>query len=268
MPFFLWSAGRSKRRYVLLLEDLAPARVGDQIAGCSPEQAERILRELAAAQAALWNRASLESHWWLARIDLVVRVSQFLFRRNRRRFFAQFRDRLPDPIPRLADWLDAHGVALMKHLGSPPRALMHGDFRLDNLFFGGAGHEATLTAIDWQGVGLARPAFDVAYFVAGNLDAEVARKAEGDLVRAYHDELLARGVADYPLAECWRDHQLSKLLLLHRWIGGTELIDLSHARGALLLQHSFERLCALLPDGDLDALLLGPASDAKGAFIP
>ena len=88
-----------------------------------------------------------------------------------------------------------------------------------------------------------RPALDVAYFLAGNLDAKVARAIESDLVRAYHDQLLARGVNDYPFAECWRDHQLSKLFLL---------------------QHSFDRLCALLPEGDPDGLLLAQECAALG----
>ncbi len=255
IPLLLWLARRSERRYILLLEDLAPARVGDQIAGCTPVAAERILRELAVAQASLWNSPRFEPLIWLARIDLLPRASQAMLRRNRGAFFRQFGNDLPPSILGLSKWLDANGVALMNHLGSPPVTLVHGDYRLDNLFFQGSGDELTVTAVDWQGVGCARGPLDVAYFITGNLDLEVGVEAESSLVRAYHEELLTRGVRGYPFEGCWRDYQLSKLFLLHRFMSGEGLIDLSHERGQLLLRRNLERLLARLPQENLDTLL-------------
>ena len=254
-PLLLGLARRIKRRYILLLEDLAPARVGDQIAGCTPVVAERILRELAVAQAGLWNSPRFEPLIWLARIDLLPRASQAMLRRNRGAFFKQFGKHLPPSILGLSNWLNTNGVALMNHLGSPPLTLVHGDYRLDNLFFEGSGDELSLTAVDWQGVGCARGPLDVAYFITGNLDPDVGVEAESSLVRAYHQELLARGVSGYPFEGCWRDYQLSKLFLLHRFMSGEGLIDLSHERGQLLLQRNLERLLARLPQENLDALL-------------
>jgi aminoglycoside phosphotransferase (APT) family kinase protein len=234
---------------------MAPARVGDQIAGCTPAEAERILRELAAAQAVLWNSPTFEPLFWIARTDVITRATHLTFRRNRRAFFEEFGHRLPDSISRFAEWLDANAIAVMERLGTPPLALMHGDYRLDNLFFENAGGGPTLTAIDWQGVGCARPPLDVAYFVSGNLEAPVAVEAESSLLRAYHDELLARGIVGYPFEECRRDYELSKVFHLYRLMMGGNMIDLSHERGQVLLDRIFERHIALLPDGDLDELL-------------
>jgi len=255
LSLLLWISGRSKRRYVLLLEDLAPARVGDQIAGCAPLECERILRELAVAQARLWNSASFEPLFWLARTNLVPRVSHLMFRRNRNVFLEEFGHRLPASLDRISEWLDANGMALMDHLASPPLALMHGDYRLDNLFFGGSVDGAELAIIDWQGVGCGRPALDVGYFLATNLSADVAAESEEGLVRGYQEVLLAEGVSDYPFEQCWRDYQLSKLFLLYRFMMGIHLIDLSHERGQILLDRILERLRALWPTGNLDALL-------------
>src|SRR3990172_3169871 len=42
-------------RFVLLLEDLAPARCGDQLKSCSLEEARLALRELARFHAVWWN---------------------------------------------------------------------------------------------------------------------------------------------------------------------------------------------------------------------
>ena len=251
----LWISGRSKRRYVLLLEDLAPARVGDQIAGCTPPECEPILRELAMAQARLWNSASFEPLFWLATTNVVPRVSHLMFRRNRNAFLEEFGHRLPASLGRISEWLDANGMALMEHLASPPLALMHGDYRLDNLFFDGSANGGELAVIDWQGVGYGRAALDVGYFLATNLRADVAAGSEEGLVRAYHEVLLAEGVPDYPFEQCWRDYQLSKLFLLYRYMMGINLIDLSHERGQILLDRILERMRALWPTDNLDVLL-------------
>jgi hypothetical protein len=258
LPLLLWISGRSKRRYVLLLEDLAPARVGDQIAGCTPAECERILRELAIAQARIWNSARFEPLFWLARTNLVPRVSHLMFRRNRHVFLEEFASRLPDSILPISEWLDANGIALMDHLASPPLALAHGDYRLDNLFFGSSGDGAELAVIDWQGAGCGRPALDVGYFIVTNLSSEFAAESEESLVRAYHEELVAGGVRDYPFEQCWRDYQLSKLFILYRFMMGVNLIDLSHERGQILLDRILERLIALWPSGDFDALFQDP----------
>lgn len=255
VPLSMRVSRRSRRRYVLLLEDLAPARTGDQVAGCTPAEAAHILRALAVAHAGLWNASRLDSLFWLTRIDLFAGITRILFLRNRRAFFERLGDGLPDSIAGVAAWLEANDMALMRHLGSPPLTLMHGDYRLDNLFFSGPADEPTVTAIDWQGVGRSRPAFDVAYFITSNLDADAAREAETGLVGAYHEELLSRGADGYAFEECWRDYQLSKLFLLYRTIMGIDMIDLSHERGEALLDRTLEGIFALLPTDDLDGLL-------------
>ena len=55
--------------YVLLLEDLAPARVGDQLEGCPVKLAEIAIAELAKFHAAWWEDARLEKLDWMPSID-------------------------------------------------------------------------------------------------------------------------------------------------------------------------------------------------------
>ncbi len=53
--------------FVLLLDDLAPARPGVQVDGCSPDQAVDAVRNLAGLHAPVWNDASLSDHReWLS----------------------------------------------------------------------------------------------------------------------------------------------------------------------------------------------------------
>ena len=51
----------------MLLDDLAPAEPGDQLAGLGPDDAAAAIGELAALHAAGWDRADLAALPWLNR---------------------------------------------------------------------------------------------------------------------------------------------------------------------------------------------------------
>ena len=51
--------------FILLMEDLAPARVGDQVVGCPIEHAELAVRELAKFHAAWWDSPRLAELDWV-----------------------------------------------------------------------------------------------------------------------------------------------------------------------------------------------------------
>lgn len=241
VAFFQWIARFSKRRYLLLLEDLAPARVGDQVAGCSLEEAERVLRALARAQAKLWRSPKLDGHYWIADLDVAPRMFHIAFRRSRAAFDARFRDHQPDHVFTLADWLDTHAVELFRRLGQAPPTIIHGDYRLDNLFFDGS----RVIAADWQGVARGPGVFDIAYFLSGCVHAEASPPEIEVLLRAYHDELVEGGVRDYPYDACRRDYERALLLHLHRLVMVDQL-EMGEARGKDLVEVWLSRLAARL----------------------
>ncbi|PYV29185.1 MAG: hypothetical protein DMG22_23655, partial [Acidobacteria bacterium] len=72
-------------------------------------------------------------------------------------------------IAEIAETFPEDVAGIMDRLTLPPRTIIHGDYRLDNLFFGQAGGVDTLAAIDWQISARGRGVFDVAYFIAGSL---------------------------------------------------------------------------------------------------
>jgi hypothetical protein len=257
-----WLAKRSKRRYLLLLEDLAPARVGDQAAGCTPEEAGRALQALAATQARFWQSPRLGSLPWLAASKAAPRVRQAMFRRLSRRFRDQAQEHsealggpLPESMLVACDWLRENGLALHAHLASPPLTLLHGDYRLDNLFFDAPQNGASVAAVDWAMVHSGRAPADAAFFLSCSLDVEVARQAEPGLVEGYHAALVAGGVKDYDLAECRRDYELSKLVMVELIVLSAGRLEIGEAQAAALADSFIRRLAALLPTRDLDALL-------------
>ncbi len=83
--------------------------------------------------------------------------------------------------------------------GREPFAVVHGDYRLDNLMFGPSGED--VSALDWQNVSVGPPGRDLAYFVGTTFEAPERRRHEDALVAAYHESLLARDVVGYGLID-------------------------------------------------------------------
>ena len=63
-------------------------------------------------------------------------------------------------------------------------ALLHGDYRLDNMLF--YPDASRVTVVDWQTLGVGLPARDLAYFTATSLKPELRSAIEKDLVDEYH----------------------------------------------------------------------------------
>ena len=90
-----------------------------------------------------------------------------------------------------------------------PFAVLHGDYRLDNLLFDPDG--ADVIAVDWQTLAVGPPARDLAYFLGTSLTVDDRRAAERELVAEYHAALCARGVSGYGADQCFDDYRLGQL---------------------------------------------------------
>lgn len=76
-------------------------------------------------------------------------------------------------------------------MAEPKRfALMHGDYRLDNMLFDP--DRTRVTVVDWQTMGIGLPAGDLAYFTATSLAPDLRSAIERDLVDRYHRALLGK----------------------------------------------------------------------------
>jgi hypothetical protein len=85
-------------------------------------------------------------------------------------------------------------------------ALMHGDYRLDNMLFDP--DRTRITIVDWQTVGIGLPGRDLAYFTGTSLEPSVRSEMERELVERYHRTLLGFDVTGYDLDTCWTDYRL------------------------------------------------------------
>lgn len=195
--------------FTLLLEDLADARPGVQAEGCSASHALDAVRNVAGLHAPRWNDPSLLDHEFLTPSDEATAafVGELLVGATED-FVARYDAQLDD-TDKATLREAARANAAWQMARREPFAVVHGDYRLDNLMFPVQG--AGVCALDWQTVTVAPPLRDVAYFLGNSLHTDVRRAEEEHLVAAYHAELVARGVADYSADDCWIDYRLGQL---------------------------------------------------------
>jgi hypothetical protein len=195
--------------YALLLADQAPAVQGDQIAGCGLSEARLAVRALAGLHGPTWCDERWQTFPGLAMSvvgedairglgDISKMAAGITIEKLGTRLNAEDAETLVAAMDLVTSWL----------LNAPQRfALLHGDYRLDNLLFDGE----RVSVVDWQTLGVGLAGRDLAYFTGTSLEPALRAEAEKDLVGEYHRALLATGVNDYDEADCWHDYLLGMI---------------------------------------------------------
>lgn len=201
--------------FILLLEDLAPARQGDQLAGCSIDQAVIAVEELPKLHAPRWGDPSLEQLLWLNRSspDSAVMMAMLVTG-----LYDGFRTRYTDRLdPDVFDLCERFIPRLPSYVGDRPgpSTVAHGDYRLDNLLFGTDEGGPPVAVVDWQTVALGPGIADLSYFIGAGLLPADRRAHEEALVRSYAAGMRAMGI-DLDWDDCWqqyRRHTFSGLVM-------------------------------------------------------
>jgi|HubBroStandDraft_4_1064222.scaffolds.fasta_scaffold31160_2 aminoglycoside/choline kinase family phosphotransferase len=216
--------------FALILEDLAPARNGDQVAGLSIDDVRTAVIALAKMQAQWWERPALHVFDWLPAFnDPAMLALQDVFQQCWGPYREFLGDRVPAELIPVGDRLGGMITRIMQEMTAKPCTIVHGDYRADNFFFDRGGEP--FTVVDWQIVIKGVGAFDLAYLLAGNITVEDRRKHEDYLVKLYHHHLVANGVEDYDFATCWRDYRTCVLIAWIWPVIGIGSLDPSNERG-------------------------------------
>jgi hypothetical protein len=193
-------------RYMLLMEDISALTLGNQVAGVSVDQARVALEGLGAHHARFWNGRGLEH------IDFIPEINGPLNQAGASIYEASlpgFMDAFGDAIkPELTEFVAGYAGlrgGIIDELAAMPRTLVHFDFRADNLFFGDDG---TVAVVDWQAISIGGGVADVGYFLSQNMNTDDRRAHEADLLRVYHDALVANGVDDYTDEQLRADYRV------------------------------------------------------------
>lgn len=254
---------RDEGWFTLLLEDSPTGRQGDQIAGCSVEQARLAVRELARLHAPVFADSQLGATPWLNQENV---LSQALVSQILPGFFERYGERVSDEhaavCRRFVESLDGWFADRR-----PPLGLVHGDYRLDNMLFVDGDAERPLIVVDWQTVSWGPVMTDVSYFIGGSLTTGDRRAHEQELVRAYHEHLLELGVTGFGWEECWAGYRREVFLGVLMCVAPAMLVERTE-RGDEMFMTQLERYAAQAIDLDAVELLPPPGSGRPPALRP
>jgi hypothetical protein len=197
---------------LLLLEDLALARNGDSVQTFSLGEVTGVLEALASLHVRWWRNPNVAAKPWLRLKSMAApEAMATVFAESWPAFLGKLSVAGTSDIGGMGRWIDRELARAADALFlEEPRTLVHNDVQGDNLFFDDMGGLVAL--VDWQLTTYARPVIDVASLIRGQLDPAIRRQHERNLVQAYHDGLVERGVTDYPLEQCWEDYELATVL--------------------------------------------------------
>ncbi len=174
--------------FTLVLDDAAPAEVGDEIRGATIEDAKLALTQLGRLHAPLIGSDTLAEAAWLHReTPMNQALITGLFNGFVERYGSSIAPQQQLVCQRLVDSFDAYLAEESTSEGI--KGLVHGDYRLDNMLFGRPGSLRDLTVVDWQTVTWGPALTDVAYFLGCALQTEDRRAHYDELLGAYCEGL-------------------------------------------------------------------------------
>jgi hypothetical protein len=229
--------------YLLLLEDMAPAVVGDEAPGCSVEQAELAITSLARFQATWWNSPRLDELDWMPAVNGPVQQVAVGAYQQAWQPFCQFAgERLSPAMMQLGEQLQHHVLDVLDALEPAPRTIIHGDFRGDNVFYGDGASAPSFRAIDWQISSKGRGVFDVAYFLSTSVLPEARKSHEQRFVRLWHDIISDQNdTKDYTFEDAFLDYRISALFMHVYTVVAIGTLDSANERGLLLFNEWLRR---------------------------
>lgn len=245
--------------FTLVLEDVVGAVQGDQIAGCTADEARVALRELARLHAPVLGDLAVGAAEWL---NLPSPLDQQLLTQLLPGFLNRYEDRVApehaNVCERFIPVLDAWAADRR-----PPLGLVHGDYRLDNLLFAGG----TCKVVDWQTVTWGPAMLDATYFISGGLSVEDRRTHEEALVRLYHNELLEHGAQGFPWGRCWEEYRRQTFHGILMTVAASMVVERTE-RGDDMFMTWLERNAQQVLDLDALSLLPEPSASKPSALRP
>jgi aminoglycoside phosphotransferase (APT) family kinase protein len=224
---------------VLLMEDCSGYRALSQVEDepTTPDEFEQIVKTLAGMHAASWEAP------WLDDIETLMGpgddASWTAYFQDIQQSWKEFLDSdLINDVPELRPLAErlAESMVALTHDAMPrtKNCLAHLDYRLDNIFLDPESVDPVVL-FDWQSMYRGRGAQDMGYLLATCHTVDFRRTHEEDLMRIYHQELMARGVTDYSFEEAWADYQHGILIGLRVVPMLVSTLDVSSERAQQLV---------------------------------
>ena len=256
-------------RFVLVLEDLGGMEAIPQMDGVGVVRARRAIREIAGLQGRFWEAADEPA---------LAACGAFLSAGQSRIMQALYLLTLPVALERFGDlftsttrrWAEAFGSRIVTHFAAVaegPKTVVHGDYRGDNVLFGG-GSQGDIAVIDWQGCGIGCGMYDVAFFLGTSVSIDDRRRVERDAAKEYHDIVCRMGARNFTRDDCWRSYRQNMLGTLMPMVIGSGGIDMSDQALLSQTRELLGRTLTAIEDLDAWEFLPDPEGlcSSNGAF--
>lgn len=179
--------------FILLMEDLGPARQGNQLASCNLDDARHAIIQSAALHGPSWGKAKFTDAPDIQTDPQIRAIATSLYPAATQTFVERYSDDIPADLMAI--------VSRMGELAQPlfsrqrgHKCLTHGDFRLDNMLFDVKGGTAPIAIVDWQTLAPGDGAVDLGYFMGAGIGSKLRRASEDELLDLYCDQMAVHGV--------------------------------------------------------------------------
>ncbi|GGB59929.1 phosphotransferase [Blastomonas aquatica] len=238
--------------FILLFEDLGPARAGDQLSSCTLAEAQQAVCQAALLHASTDGLPVLDEDWLQPDAQARDWIIQAYPGAQ-----AVFRDRYAGQIePEYLAICEALAENAVYWFNFQPctRCLTHGDFRLDNMLFDIRGGAEPIALVDWQTCVTGGGTSDLGYLLGTGIGTELRRAHEDTLLDLYCAEMTRHGVSR-SREGIYDDYRIGALSGLSTAVFSTAFVErtdrgdanfLSMARGACSLALDHDSIGALL----------------------
>ncbi len=242
--------------FLLVLEDLGEETAGDQLLGCTEEEMRIAFQRAGQLHGHFWGRTT--QYPWL---NYQVDMKTMLFRRD-----SILRPGIEPAIERFPEFFSGNRAEIARKIGDQyldlfTRAMageptiVHGDYRVDNLFLVDGDKGRDIIAFDWQNTMGGNGTHDIGYFSSGSCGPELRGETELSILRDYHQALLDRGVQGYSFDECLEHYRYNLLITMITPIAVCGTLDQGNERGVRLGETMLDRAFTAIESLSCDALL-------------
>ncbi|MFZ1756364.1 MAG: oxidoreductase family protein, partial [Caldilineaceae bacterium] len=244
--------------HILLIEDLSNLENGNRFLGCSYHDALHVVTQFARFHAQWWETSELTNLSWLPDLDTVYDFSQTPETFDSAwKVFKQKMEGIPFYVLEIGERYSEHVIEVLNTLfQTPPRAVLHFDLHLDNLFFLRTVTHTQVIVVDWQLITRGRGIVDIACFLGQNLESNVRRQHELELLESYYRGLVDSGVPDYSFQDCWHDYRLALLFHLFGFVFSLGADSFTSEQEKFLIEHIIPRNMIAVEDLNAGELLL------------
>ncbi len=179
--------------FILLMEDLGPARQGNQLSSCNVEDARHAICQAADLHGPSWEQASIVDADFIQPDPQISAMAAALYPRSTDTFVERYSGDVPGDLMAIVKRLGELSEPLFG-LAKDRKCLVHGDFRLDNMLFDIRGGEEPLAIVDWQTLRPGDGAEDIGYFMGAGIGSKLRRSAEDELLDLYCERMGSHGV--------------------------------------------------------------------------